>query len=1192
MNEQPCGCCTGLTPLTPHSTANRPGLASLRYRIGTHGEFLSTMLARLSELPVDAGPEDLGNSPRYPLRDLRTRDASDFSIALLDAWATVADVLTFYQERIANEGYLRTAIERRSVLELAGLVGYRAKPGVAASVFLAYTLDEHTTKPVVIPAGSKAQSVPDQGETPQMFETSEALQAKARWNNLKPRLTRPQDITLDNALSIGTIHIQGISSPLKENDALLLVFGNQQGEQVLRQVQGLEPYPDLGLTRVNLQEVPFLIVQAVAILRAVIANLSKQLAEESDAAKAELLENILKMLRPQLESFCLGEYPPLSEDYFSHQRIYEFLESRGQRLIWSTASASTLSLPSEPAILALLNAILAQLNEPWVRNQSICLATTVLQQLLPTTLRERELFFQVLSSPLIAWGKTFSSILYPSGTTGSTVPFFAASTNSTVPESFKQLLLALLGFLQYKPLREALDALLELVKDAAEDGDDVELLQSWLDALGAIPNDPTISCGPPALEAIALADLINPLLTLPSVQPPHSANLLRDVATAFGNQADALPQVLTSLYPRLGTSLYQAWGKARVQASAPKLRSLYLLGTTASPFGANAQTKMGLKPNTDTSTSQSIPFVSVPAGDWTPREGKEEKPDRLFLDGPYDSIRPGTWLVLCNASQKTRLALRAESAAIGPRTAYNVSTKTTQIELSRDWWKPGQEETINPLRKTAVRIVTAELKPAPEPILDDISGKYIELNELQDGLSLGRWAIITGERTDIEGTSGVMGTELVMIAGIEQVYRKDLPLDNTHTLITLAEPLAYTYRRTTAILFGNVVKATHGDTRSEVLGGGDGSRAFQSFSLGQAPLTHVAAPTPAGTASTLRVYVDQVEWLEAESLVGLGATERRFITQTLDNGKTSLYFGNGREGARLPTGLENIRAEYRKGIGKPGNVKAGKIIQTISRPQGVKAVINPLAASGGADAETRDQMKKHAPLRVTALDRLVSVQDYEDFARSFAGIGKAFATELADGGRRIVHLTVAGADDIPIDGNSDLLRHLREALRTYGDPMQTVQVAVRELMLLVLAARVKILPEYRWEVVQAQLTATLLDIFSFERRELGQDALLSEAIRAMQAVEGVVYVDVDRFRGIPEKTVDAAHPDGRRFVTPEDIAKWVSGPLVDANGRPLREPAARIQVNLTSSVKGALQPAQLAFFSPEVPASLIFNLIA
>lgn len=73
--------------------------------------------------------ENRGKGP-YPLRKLTSREADDATIALLDAWATVADVLTFYQERIANEGYLRTATERRSVLELARLVGYQPRPGV------------------------------------------------------------------------------------------------------------------------------------------------------------------------------------------------------------------------------------------------------------------------------------------------------------------------------------------------------------------------------------------------------------------------------------------------------------------------------------------------------------------------------------------------------------------------------------------------------------------------------------------------------------------------------------------------------------------------------------------------------------------------------------------------------------------------------------------------------------------------------------------------------------------------------------------------------------------------------------------------------------------------------------------------------------------------------------------------------
>jgi hypothetical protein len=126
-----CGCCEGIQAVTPQSTVNRPGLGALSYRVGTHGAFLETMKARLSTMTVDVPSADGQTTETYtPLRALTTRDTGDFSIALLDGWATVADVLTFYQERIANEGFLRTATERRSILELARLLGYKLRPGV------------------------------------------------------------------------------------------------------------------------------------------------------------------------------------------------------------------------------------------------------------------------------------------------------------------------------------------------------------------------------------------------------------------------------------------------------------------------------------------------------------------------------------------------------------------------------------------------------------------------------------------------------------------------------------------------------------------------------------------------------------------------------------------------------------------------------------------------------------------------------------------------------------------------------------------------------------------------------------------------------------------------------------------------------------------------------------------------------
>jgi len=139
-----------------------------------------------------------------------------------------------------------------------------------------------------------------------------------------------------------------------------------------------------------------------------------------------------------------------------------------------------------------------------------------------------------------------------------------------------------------------------------------------------------------------------------------------------------------------------------------------------------------------------------------------------------------------------------------------------------------------------------------------------------------------------------------------------------HTILSLANALAYSYDVTTATIYGNVVKATHGETRTEVLGNGDGSQILQEFTLKQAPLTFVAASNPTGVDSTLEVYVNDVEWHETDTLAGLGPKDRNFITTTDDSDNTTVVFGNGTQGARLPTGTGNVKAVYRNGIGQSG----------------------------------------------------------------------------------------------------------------------------------------------------------------------------------------------------------------------------------------------------------------------------------
>lgn len=175
---------------------NRPGLASIAYRIGTHPEFMDRMEWRLPRQTV-VDPET--KAQLHPLAALRAREVSDPTIALLDGFAATLDVLSFYSERVANEAFVGTAIQRRSLVEMARMIGYEPAPGVAASVALSFTVEasDDPYRAVEIPIGVQAMSVPTRkGELPQVFETVKPIVARAEWNAMPARTLYQQPLAL------------------------------------------------------------------------------------------------------------------------------------------------------------------------------------------------------------------------------------------------------------------------------------------------------------------------------------------------------------------------------------------------------------------------------------------------------------------------------------------------------------------------------------------------------------------------------------------------------------------------------------------------------------------------------------------------------------------------------------------------------------------------------------------------------------------------------------------------------------------------------------------------------------------------------------------------------------------------------------------------------------------------------------
>ncbi|MEO8973925.1 MAG: putative baseplate assembly protein, partial [Ktedonobacteraceae bacterium] len=588
----------------------------------------------------------------------------------------------------------------------------------------------------------------------------------------------------------------------------------------------------------------------------------------------------------------------------------------------------------------------------------------------------------------------------------------------------------------------------------------------------------------------------------------------------------------------------------------------------------------------------------------------------LDLDARYDQIVPSSQVVIeyGDSSSIPPLITRVMGVQSLSRADYGISGKITRLTLDQKWLT-GNETLLSDIRNITIYAQSDELKPADEPLIDDIQGDTIELDNFYDGLKSGQWAVVSGERTDIINTGGVVTSELAMIASVEQEVRQtntpppassssskpavlpppqnDLPNDTTHTFLHFASPLSYTYKRATVAVNANVVKATQGETRMEVLGSGDGSKALQQFTLKQSPLTYVSASTPAGAASTLQVFVNDVQWHEVESLDAQGPKAHVFITKTDDTDKTTLTFGSGQQhGARPPTGVENIKALYRTGIGKPGNVDAGQISLLATRPLGVKGVINPKPATGGADRESISQARSNVPLATEALSRIVSVQDYADFARTFAGIGKANALTLPTINRQLVHLTIAGLDNIPIDATSDLYQNLFLALRTSGNPSEPLQVDVCETKLLVLSLRVRILPDYRLETVSPAIRAALLNAFSFEQRDLGQPVYESEVFSVVQQVPGVAFVDLDILDAVDQpkllNALDVIHQQELQAAV-NGVQPNETQDLVKLLNLQVRQVVTSFLARTVRNQPGVILPAQLVFLSPDVPDTLIIN---
>ena len=961
MHQKPSLDICGAKDLEPRRPENAPGRDAIDYRIGTQPEFLERMLWRVPRQQV---PALIDRPEAHPLRALRPDRAGEPTGGLLDAFACSLDVLSFYSERIANEGYINTACERRSLIDLAGAIGYKLAPGVAAGTWLAFTVEDKDDpfRRVAISAGVQAASIPQaKDELPQTFETLEPITARGEWNDIRARTLREQPLAvylnqeLPADANNGQMFLFDVDNSFDIDDPALDDLITITSESQLARYHAITP----GL---NLAE-----------------KLAQRITDQTTNPEIEPLLRAAPVNTVHVNGLGLALRP-------------------GQRVLAVARSGDD--------------------------GETIAHPYRVIEA---TEKRD----FGITTLLLARQGRTTEAVR--------SAPRFRPA--------------------RLKP--------------------------------GILPTA-TLSLGTSNLDLYVKGNAWT------------GDGLSAFVRTQSWSRAKLMTMLREPLQPVVGPA-----GVEQAQTG------LYVMTEDASFFGASAQLWATVSFGRDASGNAiKTPFTydwdSNPTTIWV--DGKNaiiQGEAQAYLEREVKPVQPGSWAILENAAGKT-LGLQVTAAATQSRADYAMSGKATGLSFALPNGTPlvpianttaNHANLLNAFktRKTQAFIASKQLPMAGIPLEPVIEPAILELelDTLYLDLQRGRPVSITGARADAEG---IEGSETCVI-------REVLHIDGA-TRLLLDTPIIHSYQRTSLRLNANVALASHGERIEEVLGSGNSAQANQAFTLRKIPLTFVSATTASGRASTLEVRVEGILWREIETLFDAGPQDAVYETSLGEGNVIKIAFGDGSRGRRLPTGELNITASYRSGIGLAGHVPERTISQLKTKPLGIRAVTNPSPATGGAEPESINDARITAPNTVKTLGRVVSLKDYEDFARNFAGVGKASATQLWSGRTKVLHLTIAPEEDIELASNADLLTKLTAALDGVRDIARSVVIQPYARIYLRTAAKIVVDRAYVLADVERDIRASIEQHFGFMQRMLNDPVSSAAVIALIHAVPGVLMVDL------------------------------------------------------------------------------------
>jgi hypothetical protein len=278
--------------------------------------------------------------------------------------------------------------------------------------------------------------------------------------------------------------------------------------------------------------------------------------------------------------------------------------------------------------------------------------------------------------------------------------------------------------------------------------------------------------------------------------------------------------------------------------------------------------------------------------------------------------------------------------------------------------------------------------------------------------------------------------------------------------------------------------------------------------------TSAAEPRAAGPVVALESTLLGVTepWSPQLDLLGSDGDAAEFVVEVENDGGATLRFGDGVHGRRPETGTTFV-ATYRVGNGTAGNVGSEAIAHAVTTNGGVTGVTNPLPATGGADAEPADAVRRDAPEAYLVQERAVTEDDYARVSERDAHVQRAAATFRWTGSWHTVFVTADRVGGLAVDDPFET--ELRDFLEPYRMAGYDLEVNGPVPVPLDVELFLCVQPDYFRSHVRAAVLDVLssgvradgtLGFFHPDRFTFGSPVYLSAVVAAAQAVPGVQSV--------------------------------------------------------------------------------------